>query len=173
METKEIKIQVPEGYEVDKEKSTFEKIIFKKKSQTVITPPKTWYEYCCQCKLNKKVGYYIGTDCTIEEIDWEDFIEDSSDKKFTSYWRDMLPTEGHVKKFIAYMQLISLREAWVGEWVPDRKSVSIISTTDDKIILWQDPEFVLRPTLSFPNSAMAAEFLNCFKGLLIEAKGLY
>ena len=31
IETKEIKIQVPEGYEIDKEKSTFENIIFKKK----------------------------------------------------------------------------------------------------------------------------------------------
>ena len=31
METKEIKIQVPEGYEIDKEKSTFENIVFKKK----------------------------------------------------------------------------------------------------------------------------------------------
>lgn len=29
---KEIKIQVPEGYEIDKEKSTFENIIFKKKN---------------------------------------------------------------------------------------------------------------------------------------------
>ena len=28
---KEIKIQVPEGYEIDKEKSSFEKIVFKKK----------------------------------------------------------------------------------------------------------------------------------------------
>lgn len=32
METKEIKIQVPEGYEIDKEKSTFERIVFKKKN---------------------------------------------------------------------------------------------------------------------------------------------
>ena len=29
---KEIKIQVPEGYEIDKEKSSFEKIVFKKKN---------------------------------------------------------------------------------------------------------------------------------------------
>lgn len=28
---KEIKIEIPEGYEIDKEKSTFEKIVFKKK----------------------------------------------------------------------------------------------------------------------------------------------
>ena len=32
---KEIKIQVPEGYEIDKEKSTFEKIVFKKKEKKV------------------------------------------------------------------------------------------------------------------------------------------
>lgn len=31
METKEIKIEIPEGYEIDKEKSTFENIVFKKK----------------------------------------------------------------------------------------------------------------------------------------------
>ena len=30
METKEMKIEVPQGYEIDKEKSTFEKIVFKK-----------------------------------------------------------------------------------------------------------------------------------------------
>jgi len=29
METKELKIQTPEGYEIDKENSTFEKIVFK------------------------------------------------------------------------------------------------------------------------------------------------
>lgn len=31
METKELKIEIPEGYEIDKEKSTFENIVFKKK----------------------------------------------------------------------------------------------------------------------------------------------
>lgn len=31
METKEIKIEIPEGYEIDTEKSTFENIVFKKK----------------------------------------------------------------------------------------------------------------------------------------------
>lgn len=33
METKELKIQVPEGYEIDKENSTFENIVFKKKEE--------------------------------------------------------------------------------------------------------------------------------------------
>ena len=30
MENKELKIEVPQGYEIDKENSTFEKIVFKK-----------------------------------------------------------------------------------------------------------------------------------------------
>lgn len=50
METKEIKIQVPEGYEIDKEKSTFERIVFKKK--TIIN---SWED------LKKVGGYYINT----------------------------------------------------------------------------------------------------------------
>ena len=32
---KEIKIEIPEGYEIDKEKSTFEKIVFKKKEKII------------------------------------------------------------------------------------------------------------------------------------------
>ena len=38
---KELNIQIPEGYEVDKEQSTFEKIIFKKIETKL---PKTWEE---------------------------------------------------------------------------------------------------------------------------------
>ena len=30
MNTKKLKINIPEGYEIDKEKSTFEEIVFKK-----------------------------------------------------------------------------------------------------------------------------------------------
>ena len=29
METKEVKIEIPQGYEIDRQKSTFEKIVFK------------------------------------------------------------------------------------------------------------------------------------------------
>ena len=32
---KELKIEIPEGYEIDKEKSTFENIVFKKKEEVV------------------------------------------------------------------------------------------------------------------------------------------
>ena len=39
---KELKIEVPQGYEIDKEKSTFEKIVFKK---IKVELPKTWDEF--------------------------------------------------------------------------------------------------------------------------------
>lgn len=42
MEEKELKIDTPSGYEIDREKSTFEKIIFKKVKNF---HPKTWEEY--------------------------------------------------------------------------------------------------------------------------------
>ena len=35
METKEIRIQVPEGYEIDRENSSYERIVFKKKEATI------------------------------------------------------------------------------------------------------------------------------------------
>lgn len=57
METKEIKIQVPEGYEIDKEKSTFENIIFKKKSTIN-----------CWEDLEGISGYGITTECSI--VSW-------------------------------------------------------------------------------------------------------
>lgn len=43
---KELKIEIPQGYEIDRQKSTFEKIIFKKIPEN----PKTWKEYCALTK---------------------------------------------------------------------------------------------------------------------------
>lgn len=52
---KEIKIEIPQGYEIDKEKSTFEKIVLKK----ICNRPKTWEGYC---KLNyRKKQFYFKT----------------------------------------------------------------------------------------------------------------
>jgi len=57
METKEVKIAVPQGYEVDKENSTFECIKFKKLKEI-----KTWKD------LTSVSGYYIDTNSQIKSI---------------------------------------------------------------------------------------------------------
>lgn len=50
---KEIKIDIPEGYEIDKENSTFERIRFKEKPKI-----KTWNDLCNHVIVPLK-GYYI------------------------------------------------------------------------------------------------------------------
>lgn len=42
MTAKELKIVPPEGYEIDRDNSTLERIIFKKKDDK----PRTWEEFC-------------------------------------------------------------------------------------------------------------------------------
>lgn len=54
METKEAKIQVPEGYEIDKENSTFECIKLKLINKNI-----TYEDVCNKLFSTDKVGFYI------------------------------------------------------------------------------------------------------------------
>ena len=57
MNTKEVKIQVPNGYEIDKENSTFEFVKFKPIKKDIT------YDYICNNLFNKKLWCsYITTD---------------------------------------------------------------------------------------------------------------
>ena len=58
METKEIKIQVPEGYEIDRKLSSFEKIVFKKKENII----NSWED------LKKVEGCYIDSGSNITSL---------------------------------------------------------------------------------------------------------
>lgn len=63
VEMKELKTEVPKGYEIDKEKSTFECIKFKKKKEI-----KTWDDLCDYSKSSDDVrvsGYCISNDSNI------------------------------------------------------------------------------------------------------------
>ena len=42
MEEKKLKINIPEGYEIDRDNSTFEEIVFKKVEDPLAKLPKTW-----------------------------------------------------------------------------------------------------------------------------------
>lgn len=53
METKEIKIQAPEGYEIDKENSTFERIKFKPIKKDIT------YEDVCNTLFKNDTGYFV------------------------------------------------------------------------------------------------------------------
>lgn len=85
------------------------------------------------------------------------------------------------EKFIAYMQLISLRQEWIHiwsqeqglekDWEPkyNRFEPSIYRDCTDNISVGC---FVNIP-LSFPTKELATDFMNTFKSLLEQARGLY
>ena len=97
---KEIKIEVPEGYEIDKKNSTFETIKFKEKSKL----PMTWKE------LEYLKGYYINSSSQIQPYTSK---ETDNDNKNT--W----PTKELAEAALALSQLLQLRDRWNGDWKAD------------------------------------------------------
>ena len=68
METKELKIQAPEGYEIDKENSTLECIKFKPIKKYIT------YKDICNTLFTKEWGFFISTSGDIEEEMFDYFI---------------------------------------------------------------------------------------------------
>ena len=72
------------------------------------------------------------------------------------------------------MQLMSLRQVWVGDWKPDwsdsnKHKWCIINDINRLVIgLYGGSS----RSLSFPTEEMAEDFMNCFKDLLEVAKPL-
>ena len=157
MERKSIVIDIPDGMCIDKEKSTVEKIVFKKKKNT---KPRSWEEY-----LELNTGFDGAG------IDWNCGGVQTTGLHHRG--KAIVPTH-LAQPFIAMMQLMSLRQAWIGDWKPDWSSgyssnYCIIGAGDrfDVCILGK-----CRYALSFPTIEMAKDFMDCFKGLLEIAKPL-
>ena len=164
METKELKITIPEGQEIDwQESAKQEKIVFKKKD----IKPRSWEEYYEQQIANKKCGYYIDdVNCDSAVIVWDDFV--GADK-----WKNVLPSKELTEAFLAMMQLMSLRQAWIGDWEPNwngKNFYNCIVLLDNKYIVEGFCKY--RQTLSFPTEEMTTDFMNTFKNLLEVVKPL-
>lgn len=157
METKELKITIPEGQEIDwKESAKQEKIVFKVKD----TKPRTWEEY-----LELSTGFDGAG------IDWKCGGVQITGLHHTG--KAIVPTN-LAAPFIAMMQLMSLRQAWIGDWKPDWKKY----TTSKWSILSEECElnvgqfYSTSYPLTFPTKEMATDFMDCFKDLLEIAKPL-
>lgn len=154
METKELKIQIPEGYEIDKEKSSFENIVFKKKN----SKPRSWKEYSEQQR--NKTHFVLGYDVAGGY---------SSRRGIYESGYCTVPSKELAEAFLAMMQLMSLRQAWIGDWNSNRLGYAIIlGVTRDIMISYN----IDHRALTFPDKKMAVDFMNCFKDLLEIAKPL-
>lgn len=156
MEEKKLKINIPKGYEIDKEKSTFEEIVFKKVEDPLAKLPKTWEEYYKQAK--DYVSYFwSGPDSIIKS--W-----------FEGSYNEFM-TEERVKQYVALGKLLQLRDYWIDGWENDPSNfVNVIYNLNGEIKnMGLSHKQSLNFPLTFPTREMAQKFIECFKDLINEA----
>ena len=145
---KELKIEIPQGYEIDKEKSTFEKIIFKKIPEN----PKTWEEYCSL--MEGKIVHHTNFDYIILQS-----FQDA---------HNMFSTKERARQFIALGQLMQLRDYWVRGYKEFK--YALLVTRNENILVYDWSGFHTYPhILTFPTKEMAEDFKECFSDLIKKA----
>ena len=157
METKEFKIQVPKGYEIDKEKSTFEKIVFKKVDKGL---PKTWEE------VGVIKGWYTYAGGSINY-----FSEGISTKCAD---RNIFPTKEEAEASLALAQLCQLRDIYNDGWKPDWERDSqvkwCIEMEGCNVI--RNRYYSINRILAFKSEQLRDKFLENFRDLIETAKPL-
>ena len=152
MNTKKLKINIPEGYEIDKEKSTFEEIVFKKVEDPFSKLPKTWKEYC---KYAKDCPSYFGNPRK------NNIFETS----FAGFYNEFC-TEERVKQYVSLGKLLQLRDYWVKGY--DTFSYIVWSDNCRNVFASHWVGAAHNP-LTFPTKEMAEEFKDCFSDLIKQA----
>lgn len=156
METKEFKIQVPEGYKIDRENSTFENIIFRKVERKL---SKRWED------LPFVEGWFIDAKCRIIETGRLNTQE---------YNKNTFPTKEEAEACLALAQLCQLRDRYNGGWKPDWEDIGQSKWCID---FFQDDIrevscLSVRRVLAFKTKELRDEFLENFNDLIEIAKPL-
>ena len=161
---KELKIDIPEGYEIDKENSTFEKIVFKKKH----TYPKSWEEFC---ENNQETNdeYFIGWDSQVMtiRIKNKDYVLD----------RNLCKTKEEAEAFLALIQLKRLWHEYVDNYsgkVDDYYYIDFFTSINGcQCRVLPNCSVISKFLFKFPSRELAQEFLHNFKDLIIKASPLW
>lgn len=156
MEIKEMKIQAPEGYEIDRENSTFENIIFRKAERKL---SKRWED------LPFVEGWFIDAKCRIIETGRLNTQE---------YNKNTFPTKEEAEACVALAQLCQLRdiynEGWKPNWEDYNETKYCIEFCQGRI------ETIDRVNchkiLTFKTEDLRDKFLENFKYLIETAKPL-
>lgn len=151
---KEFKIEVPEGHEIDKEKSTFEKIVFKKKDEL----PNRWED------LKSISGYYCND---LSDIFQHSYLESVEINK------NVFKTKEQAKASIALAQLSQLmyvyNEGWHPYWTDNTVKYVIHF---NKGYLDHSCAIGNSYFLAFKKSEIRDKFLENFRDLIEKAKPL-
>ena len=151
---KNLKINVPEGYEIDKDESTFENIVFKKKNEL----PKSWED------LRRIEGWWSGSNCEI--------LPSNSGTFFFN--KNVFKKKEQAVASLALAQLSQLRDVYRQGWTPDWENDKAIKYC---IIFYDDGLYVDTFThqhnfISFQDMETVTLFLKNFKELIEQAKPL-
>ena len=156
METKEFKIQVPEGYEIDRENSTFEKIVFKRAGRKL---PKKWED------LYKVGGWFV---------DFHSDVVTSGSMHTGDSVKNRFPTKEEAEACLALSQLCQLRDRYNDGWKPDWKN-----STETKYIIEINRDYITKTfynhtkrILAFKTKNIRDKFLENFRDLIEIAKPL-
>jgi len=151
---KTFNIEIPDGYEIDQEKSTFEKIVFKETKKEL---PKSWEE------IERIKGWFVTGDSKLGSLS----VLPTYDA------RNTFETQEQAEAAVALAQLSQLRKIYRQGWVPDWTDYATkycIALDNNKIVL------VGRTTishfLSFNSVDIVEEFLENFRDLIEKARPL-
>lgn len=161
-----IKLTPPQGCEVDKVEVVdgVLTVTFKGKERKL---PKSWEEFCEMFPI-KYGECYIGIPSSIEEID--EPIDDRRPEEDCN----VLPDSATAEAVLALCQLIQLRNAYNGDWVPDwtdeeRKYTIVLY--EYEICSGEVPS--IPHILVFKSRELRDEFLRNFRPLIEKLKPLY
>ena len=157
MNTKKLKINIPEGYEIDKENSTFEEIVFKKVEDSLAELPKTWEEYK-SCSRDDTSYFFCKP------------LKTNKASLFSGVYNEF-STEERVKQYVALGRLLQLRDYWVGNLKNNSNNfVAAIYHFDGEIVNTNvSKKRSSNYSLTFPTREIAQKFIECFKDLINEA----
>jgi hypothetical protein len=154
---KTLKIDVPEGYEIDKEQSTFENIVFKEIKKEL---PKSWEE------IENLQGFFVDYS--------SDIIETADDVEKTEDNRNIFATKEQAKACNALAQLSQLREVYRQGWKPNWENTNqkiwciYLDKNESKVTSFFD----FNRFLSFQSQEIAEQFLENFRDLIEKARPL-
>ena len=155
-EKKYFKVECPDGYEIDKENSTLERICFKKIEQEV----RTWEDL---------IGKYVPRGSA--------YIEDCQIGEINRYWafgsneKNLFIDSKHAKSALAMAQISQLMPYYGGaitdeEWVNEDMNKKCITRYGDNILM-QDCILTHQP-LTFHTIEQAEDFLKYNKQLVYD-----
>ena len=168
---KERKIEAPDGYEIEKVEIVdgAAVVTFNEKERKL---PKSWEEFCEMFPCSEK-EYFISS---LSEIAPRIEDESCSNKRHNKVDMCTLPDRDTAEAILALCQLIQLRNAYNGDWVPDWKNDKerkwAISFYENQIFVTDFIKYSYTP-LYFKSEELRDEFLRCFRPLIEKLKPLY